>query len=241
MPRQSKAGTAGWRAVAILAVLAVAGCAGPKAPGGGTQVQSTPVLSRPGEVAVQGRYVHAGSGLAFPADGTAAGARFTRITITQFDSKGEDVSANYDVPTPSGRMRISAYVYPSPAAFFLVGEDLIDASGGTISTPDLRTKLCRQEMEWRKQELLTLHPAARLIREGAVEAPHNSTSVPGNIAVYETDDFINNKSGPVRSEIHIFCYVEGIWIVKYRVTPVQDGTSEAVLADFMRQVPWTRP
>lgn len=230
MLRIRTAGPARWWSVALLIL---AGCAAPKAPG-----SSTPILSQPGEVAVQGRYIHFGSGMAFPTEGTAAGARFVRAMVTQFDDKGEDVSANYDVPTPSGRMRISAYVYPSPASFFLVGEDLINASGGKISTPELRSKLCRQEMEWRKQELLTLHPEARLIREESVEAPRNATSVPGNVAVYETDDFINNTPGHVRSEIHIFCYVEGIWIVKYRVTPVQGRTSEAILADFMRQVPW---
>ncbi|OWJ64270.1 hypothetical protein [Inquilinus limosus] len=230
--------------MAMLAALAAAGCAGPKAPGdaaqaGAAQAGSTPVLSQPGEVAVQGRYVHAGSGLAFPAGGAAAGTRFTRVTVTQFDTKGLDVSANYDVPTPSGRMRISAYVYPVPLAFNLVSPTPAADSTAQDLDSGLRNTVCQQEVGRRETELTTLHPEAELIREDTVAAPHGETKVPGTVAIYETSDFINSTPKRVRSELYIFCYVQDRWIVKYRVTPVQDRTSEAILADFMKQVPWT--
>ncbi|MGO1076098.1 hypothetical protein [Inquilinus sp. CA228] len=233
MPKSFRAGSARWCAVGFLVL---AGCAGPRTPEG-----STPILSQPGEVAVQGRYVHAGSGMAFPTDGTAAGSRFVRVTVTQFDDKGRDVSANYDVPTPSGRMRISAYVYPVPLAFALKPPKEADAAAVRLSEGLIRSELCRQEQDRRKQELLDFHPEARLLREGAIRPPHGEAGVPGNVVTYETRDFINNTKGLVRSEIYIFCYVQNLWIVKYRVTPVQDSASEAILADFMRQVPWTSP
>jgi len=233
MPRIRGAGMARlW----VVAALVLAGCAGPKAPAG-----STPILSKPGEVAIQGGYVHAGSGMAFPTDGTAAGARFVRVAVTQFDDKGRDVSANYDMPTPTGRMRISTYIYPVPLAFRLTAPTA--AAEGTARELDsaLRDTVCQQEVGRRETELTTLHPEAQLIREDAVAAPHGETQVRGTVAVYETSDFINNTAKPVRSDLYIFCYVQNLWIVKYRVTPVQDGTSEAILADFMRQIPWTRP
>jgi hypothetical protein len=230
MPRSFRAGPARW---CVMAFLVLAGCAGPRIPEG-----STPILPRPGEVAVQGRYVHAGSGMAFPTEGTAAGSRFVRVTVTQFDDKGRDVSANYDVPTPSGRMRISAYVYPVPLAFNLLSPNPAAESAARDLDPMLRNTICQQEVGRRETELITLHPEAELIREDTIAAPHGKTMVPGTVAVYETNDFVNNTPGRVRSELYIFCYVQDLWVVKYRVTPVQDKTSEAVLADFMRQVPW---
>jgi hypothetical protein len=230
MPRSFRAGPARW---CVVAFLALAGCAGPRTPEG-----STPILTRPGEVAVQGRYVHAGSGMAFPTEGTASGSRFVRVSVTQYDDKGRDVSANYDVQTASGRMRVSAYVYPVPTPFSLRGPE---GTGETVirtSESLLRGELCRQELGRREQELVAFHPEARLIREDTVAPPHNEAGVPGHVAIYETNDFINNTPGLVRSEIYIFCYVERLWIVKYRVTPVHDDASGAVLAAFMRQVPW---
>ncbi|WP_343716500.1 hypothetical protein [Inquilinus sp.] len=231
MPKIFKPGVVLWSAVALLVL---AGCAKPKASDG-----TTPILSKPGEVTAEGRYVHGGSGMVFPTEGMAAGARFVRITITQFDDKGGDVSANYDVPTPSGRMRISAYVYPVPLAFRLLSPTA--AADSTVRDLDsgLRDTVCQQEVGRRETELTTLHPEAKLVREDTVAAPSGEAKVPGTVAVYETSDFINNTPGRVRSDLYIFCYVRDLWIVKYRVTPVQDRTSEAILADFMKQVPWT--
>lgn len=219
----------------VVAFLALAGCAEPRAPEG-----STPILSGPGEVAIQGRYIHAGSGMVFPTEGMAAGSRFVRVSVNQFDDKGRDVSANYHVPTPSGRMLISAYVYPVPLAFKLVSPTAAGASTVASLDPMLRDTVCQQEVGRRETELTTLHPEAQLIREDPIAAPHGGTSVPGTVAVFETNDFVNNTPGRVRSELYIFCYVQDLWIVKYRVTPVQDRTSEAILAAFMKHVPWQR-
>jgi hypothetical protein len=217
--------------VGVMVLLVLAGCAGARS--------STQSLLKPGDVAAQGGYVHMGSGLAFPTEGTAGGARFTRTSITRFDAKGQDVGANYDVLTPSGQMVITAYVYPVPLAFELHAPTAAGEAAARRLDPLLRDAMCHQEMGRREGEITTLHPEAKLIREDTVAVPHDETSVPGAVAVYELRD-AENPSGLARSELYVFCYVRDFWVVKYRITPVRDHASKEILADFMRQVPWTR-
>jgi hypothetical protein len=223
--------TLAWRSFA--AILLLTGCVAKSPPG-----TAAPVLPQPGIVQAEGPYRHAGSGLVFPVTGTAAGAAFARTRITQFDDKGGDVGGNYDLYMPSGRMLVSTYVYPVPLGFRLSAPAGADKSIVQLTEVMLRNELCLKELGLREQEVFDTHPEARLLSEGEIRPPHGEAGVPGKVAVFETDDFINKRPGPVRSELYLFCYVGDLWIVKYRATPVRDAASEAILAAFMSQVPW---
>lgn len=43
---------------------------------------------------------------------------------------------------------------------------------------------------------------------------------------------------PVRSEVHLYCYVAGDWFVKYRVTAPLAVTAPAAVEAFIRTGPW---
>jgi hypothetical protein len=82
----------------------------------------------------------------------------------------------------------------------------------------LRDRLCRNEFESRKRELLSAHPGAQLLQQRAASAPGDGPSIPGEMAAFKYDDLFGGQRQSLRSESYVFCYVGGRWSFEYRFT-----------------------
>ncbi|NQT71845.1 MAG: hypothetical protein HQ553_03625 [Chloroflexi bacterium] len=65
--------------------------------------------SEPTTLANDGPYTHEITGIIFPSEVSS----FYRSDITQFDSKGKDISCSYKLPYLSSPVTVSVYVYPA--------------------------------------------------------------------------------------------------------------------------------
>src|SRR5678815_628029 len=127
--------------VAIAATLLLCGCPS-------THTRS---LAQPERVAVRGAYVHAASKITMQEN--VAG--FQRDTVSRYDADGLDVSAAYNLVTPSHRIAATVYVYPSPASTSIGSPPEVVAGA--------RAHLTEGEFERRKQEVQHAHPGATLV------------------------------------------------------------------------------
>lgn len=68
-------------------------------------------LAQPERLAVRGAYVHTASGITMP----ESIAGFQRDAVFRYDEDGLDVSAGYNLVTPSQHIAATVYVYPAPS------------------------------------------------------------------------------------------------------------------------------
>ena len=171
-------------------------------------------LAHPQAIVADGVYMHAASAMMFPP--SAGDCR--RTSIVQFDVAGNDVSAGYECAPV--RTMATVYVYPARPV----------ASAG--SPPELvaltQALAENQEFEVRKQEILRAHPDARLLDEHNVDAPVPDAPLFGGFALFELEDTFGGQRQKLHSEIDLFSYARGDWVVKYRFTyPAGDRPGRA--------------
>ncbi|WP_332811891.1 hypothetical protein [Sphingomonas sp.] len=158
--------------------------------------------------------------MAFP----AAVDRFRRTDVMDFSSNGTDVGANYRL----GDFYVTVYIYPSPAVS--AAEDLSAA----------QASLCMAEFEEVKG-IISRHPGAKLVEEGAVPSPSARHPRAGLRAVYALDAIGNRAPKPYRSEADLYCYVNGNWQIKFRATAPADVAYVTPLSDLMHALAWPLP
>jgi len=147
---------------------------------------------------------------------------FRRTHVLRYDQQGEDLSANYDLIRDDGRMRLSIYIYPAPAA-----------------EPAARTQACRAELDEVAQSITRQHGGAEQLESG--EAPAVPGSAPGLRlrSVHRIRIALRNpKPEDVRSETRLFCYIDGGWQVKYRISSNADFEVGNAIDTFIRLGPW---
>jgi hypothetical protein len=189
--------------LALAALLAVAGAG--------------PVLAQQA-IQASGTYHHRHAAAAFPVQV----GEFQRSDLFQYDADGRDVSGSYNLPTPEGRILITAYIYPAaPAA----GEAQ-------------RMRSCRDEYEAAAGAIEQNRPDAVRESEGGSVAAGQVPAALRHRGIYRFGTEFDGRVQPIRSEVHLYCYVGGGWLVKYRVSaPEAVDTSRAVEA-FIRAGPW---
>lgn len=165
-------------------------------------------------------YIHERSGMAFP----AAVDRFRRTNVVDFSSNGTDVGAGYRL----GDLYVTVYIYPSPAV------------SAAKDRPAAQASQCMAEFEEVKG-VISRHPGAKLVEEGAVPSPSAPHPRAGLRAVYTLDAIGNWKAGPVRSEAYLYCYVNGDWQIKFRATAPTDVAYVPALSDLMHTLAWPSP
>jgi hypothetical protein len=175
------------------------------------------------EIEAPGPYLHRPAKAVFA---EKVGA-FSRISVNEYDAQGRDVSASYDLATPQGRIVVTAYIYPAP-----------EVAGSGDSKRVARVQLCGRHFDEIHKIIANRNGNARPLEQGRglavpdvpVELSHRYT--------YRYRAPLDDREQDVRSEAHLYCYVGGDWLVKYRVTAPAAADGQAEIADFIRRGPW---
>jgi hypothetical protein len=205
--------------------LAAAFCVGVIAvalPGSAVRAQGNVV------VAPEGVYVHV-SEMAFP----PTVGPFRRARIHQYDEAGRDVSVGYEYRTAGGRIAAMVYVYPVPG--------LASTNSSAPVPAAVRAGLMKREFEARKREILSVTPDARLVAEGDAVLRQGGASYTGRKAEFMLERVFSGKRRRLASELYIFCYVGGKWIVKYRFSYPAELDAADFIATLMRDLRVTIP
>ena len=101
----------------------------------------------------QGLYVHKASGMEFP----ITVGEFRRTKLLRYDTGELDVSAGYDLFTPTSQVAATVYVYPAPK---------ITSIGSSQNGIDgVRATIFKGWFQQEKQEILSAHSGIRLAEE----------------------------------------------------------------------------
>lgn len=179
-------------------------------------------------VAPEGVYVHV-SGMAFP---SAVGA-FRRTRIHQYDEAGRDVGVGYDYRTTDGRVAATVYVYPAPS--------LTSVGAADSAVAAARARSMKQEFEARKREIFGVTPDAGLVAEGDAVLRQGPASYAGRKAEFMLVRDFSGRRRRLASELYIFGYVGGKWIVKYRFSYPAEFDAAGLIAALMRDLRVTIP
>jgi hypothetical protein len=197
---------------AVLAAVALA------APAGAQEVQVAPGQT----------YVHAASGMQFPAQV----GDFVRGRIHRYGP--DDESAGYHLGRASREITITVYVYPSPALSLAPDTDPV----GVLAAQAL---MCSAQFDTAQQEIDAAYDDETLIGEGSSEMPYAGAVTLGHTASYNltAPTFWGRRNVPVRSDAYLYCYVGGRWSVKYRISYPASADVSADIAALMRVLPCT--
>ena len=169
------------------------------------------------QVVAEGPYLHGPAQALYP----VRVGEFRRTDIYQYDLEGKDVSASYNLATPEGRLLITVYIYPAAPA----------------AVAD-RAQLCAQEFGVVNTAISSQHDNAAPTERGPALAVDGIGAGLGHRSVYRFSSPFGDRVQEIRSEAHLYCYVGGDWLVKYRVSaPVGMETQDAV-ERFIRNGPW---
>jgi hypothetical protein len=169
------------------------------------------------KVVMEGTFVHVPARAHFP----ERVGEFRRAEIYQYDEAGKDVSASYNLATPGGRLLITVYIYPAAAA-----------------AAATQARVCEDEFQAVNTAISGQHGNAAPVEQGSALKAAGARPGLGHRSVYRFASPFDDRVQEIRSEAHLYCYVGGDWLVKYRVSaPVAAETREAVEA-FIRDGPW---
>ena len=184
------------------------------------------VLAAPGwrpaaaqqEIVTDGPYVHGPARAVFA---TRVGA-FHRTRILRYGETGEDVSASYDLATPAGRLLITVYIYPVVRA--AVGADRVTACDEEFA--DVNTAISSQ------------HDNVAPLERGRALPAQGVDRKLGRRSVYRFATRFDASVQEIRSEAHLYCYVGGDWMVKYRISAPVAVKADKQVRRFIRNGPW---
>jgi len=168
-------------------------------------------VSRPGTVA------HAGAGTGFPEQI----GRFRRAHVLQYDDGGLDLSANYDLETGGGWIRLSVYIYPAPR--------VTEADQG---------QTCRMIFDQVTGEILRNEDGVRAIESGTAPAAPGVDPALGLYAAHDMTLRMRQGPQPLRTETYLYCYVGRDWLVKFRISATPGLNLRPEVESFIRNGPW---
>ncbi|HEX8262025.1 MAG TPA: hypothetical protein VF547_04030 [Allosphingosinicella sp.] len=169
------------------------------------------------EVVAEGPYLHGPARAVLP----VAVGEFRRSRIFQYDAEGKDVSASYDLATPNGRLLITVYIYPAAAA---AGES--------------EAVHCRREFEEANKAVSSQHGHVAADERGPAMAVDGIDRALGHRALYRFSSPFDDRVQAIRSEVHLYCYAGGDWLVKYRVSAPAAVETRGPVEAFIRHGPW---
>jgi hypothetical protein len=146
---------------------------------------------------------------------------FRRSQVYRYDRDGKDVSAAYELATPRGRLLITVYIYPAASA-----------------AAESRARLCDSEFAAVNSAITNQHGNAAPAERGAALPVDGVETKLGHRSAYRFSSRFDDEVQALRSEAHLYCYVGGDWLVKYRVTAPVAVETLGPVADFIRDGPW---
>jgi hypothetical protein len=169
------------------------------------------------EVATDQPYVHGPARALFP---LRVGG-FRRSEIYQYDPAGADVSASYNLATPQGRLLITVYIYPAaPAA------------------AAARSALCDREFGAANAAISSQHDNVAPAEQDSGLPMEGADSRLRHRSLFRFSSPFDDKVQELRSEVHLYCYVGGDWLVKYRVSAPAAVATRGPVEAFIREGPW---
>jgi hypothetical protein len=174
-------------------------------------------------------YVHAASYMTFP----PAVGEFRRVDVRQYDDSGLDVSVGYNAGGAADGIAATVYVYPAPPIVSVGSPTSVIAAARSTST--------EQEFKTRQREIMGAHPDAKMLSEGDATLRQGSESYVRRKAAFAFEQGFARKQQRVGSELYVFGFVGGEWIVKYRFTYPIDLDAANRIATFMRDLTLTIP
>jgi len=183
-------------------------------------------LATPEKILTQGDYIHPASRIVLP---ESIGG-FPRCTVQRYDVDGLDVSAGYNYTSILHPMVATVYIYPAPG--------LVSIGSSPETVANARALLTDSEFAKRKQEILSVHPDAKLIDECDTTRTEKGKSYPGKMAVFEFEDVLFGSKTPLRSRLYLFCYIGGKWTVKYRFTHPRTVEVDEEIEEFIQSIRW---
>ncbi len=162
--------------------------------------------------------------IAHQAAGTGFAERigeFQRSNATRFDSEGRNVAASYNWYPPGGRVLVTVYVYPAPPA-----------------AEAARRRECRGQFDQAQAAVTMQFKDASVVEQGPAPAMAGAEPALGHRSVLRFRTMFGNAEQDVRSEVRLYCYVGGDWLVKYRITSNAGLDVVAAIEAFVRAGPW---
>jgi len=177
---------------------------------------SAPAAARE-DITAPGTVAHRAAGTGFP----ERVGDFRRANVIQFDDRGLDISANYDLDRPGGRVRLSVYIYPAPPV-----------------PAGQRRETYGQILGFVAEAIEQQDGGATLLEDGPAPGVPGVDPGLGLRSVHQIRADFGNGVEPLRSESDLYCYVGGDWLVKFRASsPVGYDASRDIEA-FIRLSPW---
>jgi hypothetical protein len=175
-------------------------------------------VAQPQDVSAPGTVLHPAARAGFP----ERVGEFRRGQVFRFQEG--DFGANYDLAQGDDRVRLSVYIYPAPHV-----------------SRSQRVSACQEMMQGVTAAIFQQHPDAELNEIGA--APAAPGIEPGlGLRTVHSFRFELRPVGEedARSESRLYCYVEGDWLVKYRVSSNANAALDvgALIDEFIRIGPW---
>jgi hypothetical protein len=186
---------------------------------------AAPISGAAGQISIEqpGTVAHGPAGAFFP----ARFGELRRISAHQYDEAGRDLSATYRLDRPGGNFLVSIYVYPAPPA---AGRQPAAA----------RATICQQNFA-EAQAAITSRAefdGTRLIAEDEAPAVEGIAPALRRRASYSLTGTLVGPRQALRSQVFLYCYARGDWLVKYRATGPADFDSDAIMTDLIRSGPW---
>jgi len=151
---------------------------------------------------------------------------FRRVGATRYDSGGRDISANYDLVRPEGRVRASLYIYPAVP------------SGRPPTAAAARMRLCDDEYSSLKEAIDRQHKGVSLVEESPGPTIAGFDPRYAHRSVHRFRDDIGGGVEELRSESRLYCFVGGDWLVKYRISSSASMDARDEIETFVRGSAW---
>jgi hypothetical protein len=195
---------------------------------GSAALAIAPVMAQPIRLNVQGPYVQAASGMAFP----ESVDDFRRVSVLQYKPDGTDMSAGYVRAQLNAEIVATAYSFPSPTP------PAVDP-GQPVN--QVRNKVCGAVAAGIIKGMETANPSAQRLQTNLTALTQNGVVQNGYHALYSmtVPTFLNRQQEAVKSEAYVFCYGGGKWTVEYRFTYPAATDAGPSIAQFMNDLKWT--
>jgi hypothetical protein len=176
----------------------------------------------------RGTIAHAAAGAHFP----ERIGEFRRTSAYRYDRSGQDISASYVLDRGGRALVITVYVYP--AARIGAAPDASSRESAEIA----RATLCDREFRNVQAAIVDNHRDAETVEEGEAPAADGIGPALARRSVHRFVAEFDEVEQPVRSEVDLYCFVGGAWLVKYRATSNADFDAGDDIRGFIRSGPW---
>ena len=154
---------------------------------------------------------------------------FRRVEATRYDKDGNDISATYHLDRADGQLRLTVYVYPAPS---------IDSGSAARASEAQRRRHCDREFGNVRSTITGAYLEVHRVENGEAPAIEGVDPRLSRRVVYEIAGKYGDEPQGLRSEVDLYCFVGGRWLVKYRATSNADFDAAPAIEQFIRHGPW---